>query len=87
MSFPSGRFAETLGHVREGLVCLEKMVRLGVDQGDAARHVRQDFLVENDFALDPAGCFRLAAGHFSGEPGGDGRHDNQPEGGDRDLIQ
>ena len=64
---------------REGLVRLKEMPGIGIDQRDAARHVGQDFLVENDFAFDPARRLRLPPGEFSGEPGADRGQHNQPD--------
>ncbi len=82
-----GRFAHFLfrrqaakasRHLPKSFVRLKESPRLGIDQGDAARHVRQDLIVENDFALDPRGRFALTPVKFAGQPGDNGGADDQP---------
>jgi hypothetical protein len=79
--------AEPLCHVDERLVCLEKMARFRIDQRDSARHIRENLLVENYFALDSSRRFRLASGRLSSKPGHEGGDHDQPQRRDRDFIQ
>jgi len=87
MSRPSGSSPETFRHLRERLIRLEEMAGFRIDQRDPARHVCQDFFVENNFALNPPRGFGLPPRHSSGEPGCDRSHDDQPQRRDRDLVQ
>ena len=58
-------------HLPERFVCLEETPRLGIDQRNAARHVGQDLVVEDNFALDPCRRFSLPPVKLSGQPGND----------------
>ena len=81
------QLAETFRHVSERLVCLEEMARLRIDQRDAARHVRENLFVENNFALDPPRGFGLAARHSSRDQRRhEGNHD-QPQRRDADFVE
>jgi len=60
-----------LRHLAKCFVGLQKFLRGRIDKGDADRHVGEDLFAENNFALDPAGGFRLAAIKNSTKPGKD----------------
>ena len=81
-----GQLAEAFRHIFKRLIGLQEVPRLGIDQGDAARHVRQDLLIENYFALDPPRRFGLASGKFSREPRRQRRENDEPDRRDRDLV-
>ena len=81
------QFTEPFRHIDERLVRLKKMARFRVDQSDTARHVRQDFFVEDDFALDSSRGFGLAPRNSSCEPGGERGHHDEPECWNRDFVQ
>ena len=72
--------AESFRHLPEGFVGLREFFRDRIDKGDADRHVRENFLVENHFALNAAGGFGLAAIKNSAEPREDSGQHHQPSG-------
>ena len=83
----SGQPAKILRHVREGLVRLEEIPRLRIDQRDAARHVGEDLFVKDYFAFDSARRLALATGELAREPCADGGQDDQPDRREGDFVE
>src|SRR5689334_3398004 len=52
--------AKASRHLGKRLVNLDKSMRLRIDKRDAGRHVRQDFFVEDRFALEFARRLQMA---------------------------
>ena len=77
------QISKTTRHLREGPVCLKKTPRSRIDKSDAARHVRENFFVKDNFPLDSPGRLGLAAVKLAGEPGEDRGERDQPEGQDK----
>ena len=57
---------------------MKKAARSWIDKSDSAGHVRQHFLVENNFTLQPLLGFHLALIKPTAQPGEDRCEDNQP---------
>ena len=77
--FLAGRqISKTLRHLRERIVCLEKTARLRIDEGNTARHVGQDFFVEDNLPFDASLGFQLALVKPAAQPRDDGRKNDEP---------
>src|SRR5713101_5418220 len=61
--------SKSLCHLGKCLICLKKMTRSWIDKGDADRHVRQNFFIENNFALDTPRRLGLAPIKSTAKPG------------------
>ena len=79
--------SKTFRHARKGIVGVKKAARSGFDKGDSAGHVRQHFLVEDDFALQPLRPFHLALIEPVTQPCEDCRERDQPRSQDRHSSQ
>src|SRR4029453_6048402 len=69
---------EALRHVRKSVVCLKKTARLRIDKGYAARHVRQNLFVKDDFAFDTLPNLHLPLIKSGAKPREDRCENNQP---------
>ena len=72
--------AESLRHLAKCFVGLREFFRDWIDEGDADRHVGEDFFIENHFPLDAARGFGLATIKNSTKPCEDGSQRHQPAG-------
>ena len=79
--------SKTFRHARKGVIGVEKAARSGIDKGDSAGHVRQYFLVENDFALQLLRGLHLALIEPGAEPREHCRENDQPCRQDRHSSQ
>src|SRR4029077_5447987 len=79
--------SKTFRHERKGVVGMEKAARSWIDKGDSAGHVRQNFLVENPFALQPLRRLDLALIEPAAQPREDGCECDQPRCQDRHSSQ
>src|SRR5437667_10607131 len=73
------QISKTTRHLRESPVRLKKTPRNRVDKSDAARHVRENFFVKDNFPLDPPRRLGLAPVKPAGERGENGGERDQPE--------
>ena len=76
-----------MSRMRKGVIGVEKAARSGIDKGDSAGHVRQYFLVENDFTLQLLSGLYLALIEPGAEPREHCRENDQPCRQDRHSSQ
>ena len=74
-------------HLAKCFVRLQKLLRARIDERDADGHVGEDFLVEDDFALDPAGSFGLTAIKSAAEPCENGNGQDEPSAQDGHSLE
>src|SRR5262249_30098376 len=72
------QISKTLRHLRERVVCLEKTARLRIDQGNTARHVGQDFFVEDNLPFDASFGFQLVLVKAAAKPRKYGSENDEP---------
>src|SRR5437016_169342 len=73
-----GQTAKALCHLAKRFVGLREFFRHWIDKGDADRHIGEDFLAKNHFALDAASGLGLATIKNSAKPCEDSGQHHQP---------
>src|ERR1700730_8236526 len=73
-----GQVSKTFRHEGKGVVGMEKAARSRIDKSDSAGHIRQNFLVEDHFALQLLRRLDLALMEAAAQPPEDGREYDQP---------
>src|ERR1700730_19384678 len=76
----AGQTAESVRHLGESIVRLQKAPSRWIDKRDPGRHVGENFLVKNYFALQTPGRFRLPAVQLAAKDGKDSLTRPQPDG-------
>ena len=81
------QISKTGRHMAESLVRLQETPGSRIDKSNAARHVRQDLFVKNDFPRDALRGLCLAAVEFACAQCGQGGADEQPADKNVHLVQ